>query len=322
MAKYVLGESAARKVKALLNGPMTVGRVPSAGAGVVDERDFPLIFTVQWAESADYGSGGWIIWLPGEAHVVFASSAVNLAEDLSEAGDPYPEGWYLLGDLLEPEEDGELWLHVNPSSSTAEIVSEEPDDGLTKIKICDVTFDSDTHARSVKGYLFSTVTIGAGTGDLGCFRLTTAVNDNDESYLTLANPIYGVGGVIKKVPTANIPSIRPGFLVEDDPPEGYNYHYDDRPYVFLQVVVQPFTASNGAGALGYATVDALKAFDTDSLQEVPYREGEVETRETVMDRSAVEDGRRYYVRPLYKLAHDGSIVIDYRNMPELSPMEF
>lgn len=99
MKKYVLGESAANKVRELISATPGVSRrtVATSGAGIVD--DYAPPFTVQYAASIDSGAGGWIVWLPAGC-ININGTEVTPADSggtaLEAAGSPYPAGWYKL----------------------------------------------------------------------------------------------------------------------------------------------------------------------------------------------------------------------------------
>lgn len=116
--------------------------------------EFPAPFTVQWAASVG-SSGAWIIWLPLGANslVYLDGKEVSSGFDELEAAEGYPAGWYILPEDAVSTEEGysDLILYIklddNPSVSfTNESASEE---GVIKVKICEVLNDSVTGEKKV-----------------------------------------------------------------------------------------------------------------------------------------------------------------------------
>ncbi len=95
-------------------------KAPSAAAvatrrtrpAVVEEDEFARPFEVRFAsgDGADE-SGKWIIWLPSDSMLIVNGKPVDLTAELEEAGEPYPEGWYILDFLSEG--GGDVFLNVN-----------------------------------------------------------------------------------------------------------------------------------------------------------------------------------------------------------------
>jgi len=164
MSKYVLGEAGARKLRALMAGRGVSGSVPCGGPGLAFDSDYVFPFTVQWAASVNEGEGSWIIWLPSsDALVVVDDTAYDPTEDLDAAGGDYPEGWYLLGDALDPDEGGDLYLVVDGESAT---FASEPSStsGDTSIKICTASVSSTTEERRTTQYVNSAIIMGGSGG--------------------------------------------------------------------------------------------------------------------------------------------------------------
>ena len=97
---YVLGPSAARKVKALLGGAGKVTRREGAASALAFDADYPAPFAVQWAQSAKEGEGAWIIWLPSAGALVVDGATVEIkgreGADLKKVGGDYPDGWWIV----------------------------------------------------------------------------------------------------------------------------------------------------------------------------------------------------------------------------------
>lgn len=179
MKKYVLGPNAARQLKKLLRGSGEVSRRGNLSSALAFGSEYANPYAVQWAQSANDGEGGWIIWLPGDALLVVDGQTVDVREDLEAVGGDYPDGWYLLGDVI--EDDGTLYLDIHFPDPDAEAAVQEPtaefsngesadededdeeDETRTvHVKVCDVATDSDTGARSVKQFVTSMILIGGG----------------------------------------------------------------------------------------------------------------------------------------------------------------
>lgn len=165
MSKYVLGESAARKLREIFASPDGLSRraADAGGARLTLEDGFAPPFTVQWAASlargessegaGDQTSGEWIIWLPPGDLLIIDGEADDITADLDPAEGDYPEGWFKLGDNLDRDEGGALYL--DPSSGG---FTDTP--GSKTIKICDAAVDADTGARTVKQYVTSAIILG------------------------------------------------------------------------------------------------------------------------------------------------------------------
>lgn len=177
MKKYVLGPNAARQLKKLLRGSGEVSRRDNLSNGLAFGSEYANPYAVQWAQSANGGEGGWIIWLPGDALLVVDGVTIDVREDLEAVGGDYPDGWYLLGDVI--EDDGTLYLDITFPDPDDESAEEEPtaafsngetdddeddEDGskVIHVAICDVATDSSTGARSVHQFVTSMILLDKG----------------------------------------------------------------------------------------------------------------------------------------------------------------
>ena len=174
--KYVLGPGAARKLTELLRGSGEVSRRAGAAAALAFDSEYVAPFTVQWAQSADSGSGAWLVWLPSDKCLIVDGTAVDLAEELEAADDPYPTGWYVLEDV--PASGGSVFLNVTPGDPEA---AEEEDqeasaefsssasqtEGDIPILVATVARDSSTGAVTVRQTVTSALVFGTGKGDDG-----------------------------------------------------------------------------------------------------------------------------------------------------------
>lgn len=175
MAKrYVLGPTAARKLTELLRGSGEVSRRSGATAAVAFDSEYVAPFTVQWAQSADGGSGAWLVWLPSDKCLIVDGKAVDLTEDIEAAEAPYPAGWYVLKDI--PSSGGSVFLNVTPGDPEA---SKEEDQvasakfsasasetkGDISVLVASAGKDSSTGAVTVKQTVTSALVFGTGKGD-------------------------------------------------------------------------------------------------------------------------------------------------------------
>lgn len=178
MARYVLGESAARKFRELVAGRMRYGHRDGGGAASVFDADYAHPYAVQWAASLAKGetsegagdgtSGEWIIWLPSDDLLTVGKSKVKVSEGLAAAGGDYPAGWYKLGAALDRDAGGALYLNiVNGETVTAAFSAEAGTASETTIPvlICEALVDEETGGRSVKASVMSAIVIGAGGDD-------------------------------------------------------------------------------------------------------------------------------------------------------------
>lgn len=163
---YVLGPSAARKVKALLGGAGKVTRREGAASALAFDADYPAPFAVQWAQSVKEGKGAWIIWLPGEKLVVTAVGPLDPAKNLTAVGGDYPEGWYLLDDtMLDKDKGGTLYLCIALGKSVTATFADSPAGASTEeydVEICTASVNSTTGERTVKQFVSSAIVLGTG----------------------------------------------------------------------------------------------------------------------------------------------------------------
>lgn len=189
MAKYYLGERAARAVRQLMHGSSSVGTVPGAIGEPVDVQEFAAPYTVQWAQSLDNGDGAWIIWLPVDSLLDMSGRRLNVAQDLEAAGGGYVAGWYkLTSAMIDPSSGGTLYLNVkrtktegseeeitavfsaedgydeDQSSAPGETSGEGEESAVVaSITICKATVSDTGASRSVKQFVSSVIMIGSGS---------------------------------------------------------------------------------------------------------------------------------------------------------------
>lgn len=165
MARYVLGENAARQFKALVRGKGEIGNRPAHGAAVAFDAEYANPFTVQWAASVDGGS--WIIWLPSADLVISDAGAIDPTAGLEEAGGDYPKGWYKLdGSALSKDTGGELWLNISWGDTKSARFTGSKEVGAEKslaVPICKATVKQETGARWVRQFVTSAIVTGVAS---------------------------------------------------------------------------------------------------------------------------------------------------------------
>lgn len=175
MAKYVLGPEGARKFRELCAAKSADGRRGGAGPAPVFAVEFAAPYTVRWAASlasdetsegaGDGTEGEWIIWLPTSGLLKVGQATVDITSDLDDAGGDYPEGWYKLGDALDADDGGTLYLNVTLGNTPSAEFSDTAGGASNpvSIKICEASVGSDG-ARTVRQFVTSVLVIGA-TGE-------------------------------------------------------------------------------------------------------------------------------------------------------------
>ena len=122
MAKgYLISPNSVRALARLLRGSSgdTTG---GNGPATVSPDRTPPPYTLRYAASISSGEGGWIIYLSADS-LVYDTSTVALATDLTAAGTPYPAGWYKVPDDALASTGGTLYLVVKVPKE------EEPESG-------------------------------------------------------------------------------------------------------------------------------------------------------------------------------------------------
>lgn len=166
MAKYVLGQGAARKLQEMMRGHMKSGRIDGDGARVVDECEYAHPFRLTYA--ADEGSvdeqtgeadGAWIIWLP-DGCLVIDGEAVDLTSGMTAATN-YPAGWYDLTDIFDGTDPDDFELYLDASKDDPKFVI-DPDDAENPVLIAVVD------DKMVKGVVESALVFSKG-GDSAPF---------------------------------------------------------------------------------------------------------------------------------------------------------
>lgn len=162
MARYVLTSAAVRKLTALLQGKRGDGGVGTSPFAVVDEREFPLPFTVQWSES----NSAWLVWLPNLSQLVkYDGQYVSTISGISAASG-YPSGWYAV--TASSASTTEVWLVITKSASqtTAELDVQQgtatTGETVENILVANTIEAPLTTEKRVKQFLASAVVIASG----------------------------------------------------------------------------------------------------------------------------------------------------------------
>jgi len=119
MSRYLMSEKTAAFVRGLMDrkSPNSAhGQTRYSRPAFAVEDSFAHPFEVRFAASIDDGEGAWIIWLPSSKCLIVDGEAVDLADELEGAGDPYPAGWYVLEDV--PSSGGSVYLNVTPGDDS------------------------------------------------------------------------------------------------------------------------------------------------------------------------------------------------------------
>lgn len=176
MSRFVLGPEGARKFRELCAAKSAGKRRGGGGPSPVFAVEFPAPYTVKWAASlasdetsegaGDGTDGEWIIWLPTSGLLKVGQASVDITSDLDDAGGDYPEGWYKLGEALDRDEGGTLYLNVTVGNTPSAEFSDTAGSASNPVavKICEASVDSETGARTVMQFVSSVIVVGA-TGE-------------------------------------------------------------------------------------------------------------------------------------------------------------
>ena len=201
--RYVLGESAARRLAQMLRGKGEVSSRPGAAAGITVDSEYVAPFTVQWAQSVG-DAGAWIIWLPSDKLVALPSGTVNPAASLTASGGDYPAGWYVLTDaMLDRDGGGTLYLNVtlgdSPSAVFSSSAAADSADEFD-VPICSASVNSETGERRVKQLVVGAIALrGSGAADKGCWRIVAETVEAEGATCTIHyidRQFFCVGGII------------------------------------------------------------------------------------------------------------------------------
>lgn len=128
-------------------------------------------YTIKWIppdpDDAE-AEGYWIIWLPSEWLLIVEGNPVDVREFLA-AADNFPAGWYVL-DVLPADESASLYLSIDMNAATryAEFADAPGGlgDGSIDVLISEISYDSETEARSITQLVWSVITIGGEPAEL------------------------------------------------------------------------------------------------------------------------------------------------------------
>lgn len=221
--RYVLGESAARRLAQMLRGKGEVSSRPGAAAGITVDSEYVAPFTVQWAQSVG-DAGAWIIWLPGGELVTLQGGVtINPAESLTAAGGDYPSGWYVVpAAALDASEGGTLYLNItlgdSPSAAFSNNAAADADDKID-VPVCDAAVNATTGERRVKQLVVGAIALrGSGAAEaaptpfmVGTYRRDAGPGEegDDQGKVTVAGIVNGVfywDGELKTVDSIDVPA--------------------------------------------------------------------------------------------------------------------
>lgn len=134
---------------------------------------------------------------------------------------------------------------------------------------------------------------GSASPDMGCWKIVSATREEDgenegetveKPVRVFANQYYLDGEVLRQL---ELEDAVEDFVCQGELGEGAEYTAADKPFVALKVPAT--TNSTGEPVLvGYKTLAELQTAQSDVA---------------------------WVVKPLYKLTHDGSVAVDFRNCP-------
>lgn len=160
MARYVLSERAAQKLKGLLAGDFSSGRKAPVVRAPGVESTFAHPFELRYSRTL----GDWLVWLPGADVVSVSGVAADPRRGL-QAAENLPGGWYQLG-LTFGSLGGDVYLHVAMTESPSATFSSSPlaeEEGALVVHVASVAIDPQTHARSVRAHVSSALILGGGS---------------------------------------------------------------------------------------------------------------------------------------------------------------
>lgn len=167
MAEYVLTGGAVRRLSALLRGARGNSGA-SNGSASVDERDYPLPYTVRWSAAANSGAGAWVMWLGDRSRVLYHNGVSRQPAGVVPES-ALPTGWFRIRTVS--ASSTAVWLNVRTDSSTGAfgdaILSQAPASATTGYDVASycvaaLSVDATTGAKSVRQYICSAVVLGSG----------------------------------------------------------------------------------------------------------------------------------------------------------------
>ena len=140
---------------------------------------------------------------------------------------------------------------------------------------------------------------GSAAPDMGCWKIVSDTREEEGEYEgeTVENPVrvfanqfYLDGEVLHEL---DLEDAVEDFVCQGELGEGEEYTAADKPFVALKVPATTNSTENPA-LVGYKTLAELQTAQSDVA---------------------------WVVKPLYKLTHDGSVAVDFRNCPSLQVAE-
>lgn len=136
---------------------------------------------------------------------------------------------------------------------------------------------------------------GSASPDMGCWKIISSTREEEGETVkkpvrVFGNQYYLAGEVLHEL---NLEDAVEDFVCQGELGEGEEYTAADKPFVALKVPAT--TNSTGEPALvGFKTLAELQA---------------------------AQSNVAWVIKPLYKLTHDGSVAVDFRNCPALQVAE-
>ena len=140
---------------------------------------------------------------------------------------------------------------------------------------------------------------GSASPDMGCWKIVSGAREEEgenegetveKPVRVFANQYYLDGEVLRQL---ELEDAVDDFVCQGELGEGEEYTAADKPFVALKVPATTNSTGNPA-LVGYKTLAELQTAQSDVA---------------------------WVVKPLYKLTHDGSVAVDFRNCPALQVAE-
>ena len=136
---------------------------------------------------------------------------------------------------------------------------------------------------------------GSVSPDMGCWKIISSTREEkgetvEKPVRVFANQYYLDGEVLHEL---NLDDAVEDFVCQGELGNGEEYTAADKPFVALKVPATT-NATGEAALIGYKTLAEMQTAQSDVA---------------------------WVVKPLYKLTHDGSIAVDFRNCPALQVSE-
>jgi len=136
---------------------------------------------------------------------------------------------------------------------------------------------------------------GSASPDMGCWKIVSDMREEDGETVekpvrVFANQYYLAGEVMRQL---ELEDAVEDFVCQGELGDGEEYTAADKPFVALKVPATTNT-TNQPALIGFKSLAELQTAQSDVA---------------------------WVVKPLYKLTHDGSVAVDFRNCPALQVAE-